>query len=185
MKFTILLFFSTMLLSESKYKEPAFTLLKTIDNIEIRQYNEYIIAKTTVSLEKPKPDNDMFRTLASYIFGKNENDQSIPMTAPVTTFNGETSYDMLFYMLEADNIEDLPKPVGQNISFEKFNLDKCAVISFSWFTNDFKIEKYKRELKRFLQNNGYTQISPFMVNRYNSPWTLPWNRKNEVLVRIK
>ena len=60
--------------------------------------------------------------LASYIFGENENKQKIPMTAPVTTFKTENSYDMIFYMLDADDIEDLPKPSGQEIVFEKFNL---------------------------------------------------------------
>ncbi len=185
MKFIILTFFLTMLISESKYKEPSFTLLETINNIEIRQYNECVVAKTTAPLEKSKPDNDMFKTLASYIFGGNENQQDIPMTAPVTTFKGDSSYDMLFYMLEVDDIEDLPKPLDQNIIFEKFNLEKCAVINFSWCTNNFKVRKYEKQLKQFLEDNNYIQASPFMLNRYNSPYELPWNRKNEILVKIK
>ena len=60
----------------------------------------------------------MFRTLASYIFGGNEANVSIPMTAPVTTFRNIDSYDMLFYMLESERIQQLPKPSGQNITFE-------------------------------------------------------------------
>ena len=185
MNFLVLILFITMLFPESQYKEPSFALLKTVNNIQIRQYDEYIIAKTTEPLSTSNPDNNMFRTLASYIFGKNEKQKNIPMTAPVTTFKNDTSYDMIFYMLDSNSVDDLPKPSGQNITFEKFNLGKCAVISFSWFTSDWKIKKYEKKLKKFIENNGYTQTSHFMVNRYDSPWKFPWNRKNEVLVQIK
>ena len=132
-----------MLLSEEKYKEPIFTLLERQNNIEIRQYGEYIVAKTAIPIEEKETENNMFRTLASYIFGSNEKNKSIPMTAPVTTLENNNTYEMLFYMLESDNIKDLPNPSGQNITFEKFNLGKCAVISFSWFVNDRKINNQK------------------------------------------
>tara|TARA_Y100000994_G_C15515015_1_gene369164 strand:+ start:95 stop:619 length:525 start_codon:yes stop_codon:yes gene_type:complete len=173
-----------MLLSENIY-EPDYTLLKKNRNIEIRQYGEYIVAKTTVSLDNGiELENNMFRTLASYIFGRNQNSQNIPMTAPVTTFKDNDNYNMVFYMLNSNNIKDLPSPSGQNITFEKFNLDKCAVISFSWFVNERKIVKYKNKLQKFLDRNGHKAISPFMINRYDPPWTLPFMRRNEILVKI-
>ena len=75
-----------MLLSEDKYKEPSFILLNEEGGIEIRQYSRYVIAKTTIDLKQNQSDNNMFRTLAAYIFGKNKKKQTIPMTAPVTTF---------------------------------------------------------------------------------------------------
>ena len=184
MKF-ILFLFLTMLHSENHYKEPSFILLSSTGRVEIREYGEHIIAKTSVPLKQNYSENNMFRILASYIFGGNQKKQNIPMTAPVTTFKTIDSYDMLFYMLESDSIKQLPKPSGQNITFEKFNLGKCAVIGFSGFVNSNKIRKYEKKLNKFLKKNNYTPISPFMVNRYNSPWVLPWNRRNEVLVKIK
>ena len=107
------------------------------------------------------------------------------MTAPVTTFKDSNNYNMLFYMLNSKDIEDLPNPSGQDITFEKFNLGKCAVIRFSWFVNDRKITKYENRLKKFLNKEGYEPISPFMINRYDSPWRLPFMRRNEILVKIK
>ena len=181
----ILFLFLTILLSENNYKEPDFILLESNGRVEIREYGEYIVAKTSVPLKQKYSENNMFKTLASYIFGDNQKNQNIPMTAPVTTFRNIDSYDMLFYMLESDSIKQLPKPSGQNITFEKFNLGKCAVISFSGFVNSYKIRKYEKKLHRFLKKNNYTPISSFMVNRYNSPYVWPWNRRNEVLVKIK
>ena len=185
MRLITLTILTTMLLSENIYKEPNYTLLHKKKNIEIRQYSEYIVAKTTVSLNDGRElENNMFRTLASYIFGRNQKSQNIPMTAPVTTFKDDDAYNMLFYMLDSKDIKDLPSPSGQDITFEKFNLDKCAVIRFSWFVNDRKIIKYKNRLQKFLDDNGYKATSPFMINRYDSPWRLPFMRRNEVLVKI-
>ena len=69
MKYIILIFFTTITLSESNYKEPNFILLYSQKNIEVRQYEEYVVAKTRVSSDYGRElENNMFRTLASYIF---------------------------------------------------------------------------------------------------------------------
>ena len=64
----------------------------------------------------------MFRTLASYIFGGNDNNERIPMTAPVTSFIDKNEQNMIFYILGEKNIQDLPTPDNRNIKLEKFNL---------------------------------------------------------------
>ena len=73
----ILFLFITMLISEEKYKAPAFKLIERQNNIEIRQYGEYIIAKTVIPIQKKVSENNMFKTLASYIFGSYEKNHSI------------------------------------------------------------------------------------------------------------
>jgi len=185
MKFILIIIFSSILLSEDKYKEPEYVLISKDDNIEIREYGEYIIAKTVVPSKLNKEENNMFKTLASYIFGANNDSQKIPMTAPVTTFNNDDSYNMIFYMLDVDNTTDLPIPNNNDVRLDVFTLDKCAVIKFSWFTTDSRINKYTDKLKNFLKSNNLTPISPFMVNRYDPPWRLPFMRRNEILVKIK
>ena len=182
MKLIIIMIFTSMIFSET-YKEPNYSLLKKDGNIEIRQYNSYVIAKTSIPIDG-KDDNNMFRTLASYIFGGNENNQSIPMTAPVTTYQDNDKYNMVFYMLDAENIDDMPEPNGQNILFENFNLGKCAVISFSWFSSESRVNSHTDKLKKYLKDNNLTATSSFMVNRYDPPWRMPFMRRNEVLVQI-
>ena len=106
--FLIITLSFTMLLGESKYKEPEFTLVSKDSNIEIREYSKYVVAKTSRSVNDEKNENNMFRTLASYIFGNNHQNKKIPMTAPVTTVPKTNSFDMIFYMLDAKNVEELP-----------------------------------------------------------------------------
>ena len=173
-----------MLLSENIY-EPDYTLLKKNRNIEIRQYGEYIVAKTTVSLNNGiELENNMFRTLASYIFGNNEKEESIAMTAPVTTYTDEQSQHMIFYMLDAENANELPNPNGQSIEFEEFYLGKCVVISFSWFTTQGRIDYYTNQLKKYISDNQLKVKPTYMLNRYDPPWKLPFLRRNEILVQI-
>ncbi len=176
---------ATLLLSEDKYKEPLYNLIDHQGNIEIRDYNNYIVARYSISQDNDTIENNMFRVLASYIFGNNEINQSISMTAPVTTFTDKNQHHMLFYMLDANVPDDLPKPLNKDIKIEKFSLNKCAVISFSWYVNKRKIRKYQNKLKLFLEKNNYSPISSFMVNRYDSPWTLPFLRRNEIIVKIR
>ena len=88
----------TGLFAEEKYKEPQYNVLEKDGSIEIREYSEYVVAKTSRNKNFDSTENNMFRTLASYIFGRNETNQNIPMTAPVTTFKNDNAYNMLFYI---------------------------------------------------------------------------------------
>tara|TARA_B110000116_G_C16537401_1_gene447091 strand:- start:84 stop:605 length:522 start_codon:yes stop_codon:yes gene_type:complete len=172
-----------MILSSEKYKEPLFELLSTEGDFEIRNYSKCIIAKTSIDRINPD-DNNMFRTLASYIFGSNKDNVSIPMTAPVTTYQKNSSYSMIFYMLEANEVSQLPETNGQNIEFETFDLGKCVVLPFSWFTTKARVAAYSEKLINYIKDKGFKQLSPIMVNRYDPPWRLPFLRRNEVLVQI-
>ena len=184
-KIIILLSMFAIMIPSENYKEPKYQLIKKDRNIEIREYGEYIVAKTTVNKNFDVSENNMFRTLASYIFGNNHQNKKIPMTAPVTTVTKSNSFDMIFYMLDAKNVEELPDTDINNIIFDSFKLGKCAVIKFSWFTNEKKIAKYKRKLERYLIDENLEPYSNYMVNRYDPPWRIPFLRRNEVLVRIR
>ena len=182
MKLILIIIFTSMIFSE-KVKEPTYKVIKKEGDIEIREYGTYVVAKTSISKDR-NSDNNMFRTLASYIFGGNKKNESIPMTAPVTTFSDDSNYNMLFYMLDVDEINQLPEHNGQNITFEKFELGKCAVISFSWRTSDSRIEYFSAELSNFIEENNLKTKSPYMLNRYDPPWRLSFLRRNEILVRL-
>ena len=76
------------------------------------------------------------------------------MTAPVTTFEDNESYSMLFYMLESDEIKDLPNPSGQNITLDKFNLGKLVFsINFYQSCVIFNINKHKTSHNNTIYNH--------------------------------
>ena len=68
------------------YKEPAYELLNKDGAIEIRQYTDYVIARTSIENTSADEDNNLFRRLGGYIFGNNVDNASIPtatLYAPV------------------------------------------------------------------------------------------------------
>ena len=167
------------------YKEPQYDLINKDGKIEIRQYSEYVIAKTSLNQGDIKENNNMFRTLAGYIFGGNVKNESIPMTAPVITQNNDSNYDMIFFMLEAEKPNDLPTPNNQNISLEYMDIGKTISITFGMWATEKRVGYYKNKLDKYIKKNHIQVKSSLMVAQYNSPWTIPPFRKNELLYQIK
>ena len=183
MRTFILIIFFSMATSET-LKNPEFILVEKHGDIEVREYSEYVIAKTSISQGDMELNNNMFRTLAGYIFGGNNKSQSIPMTAPVITKNDESSYDMIFFMLDANKPEDLPLPNSNNVSIEMMDLGKTISITFGMWATDSRVKYYKKKLDKHIKDNNIQIKSPLMVAQYNSPWAMPPFRKNELLYKI-
>ena len=181
-------FFAIMMFAmalDSKIKEPDYTILQKEKNIEIREYSEYVIARTSVIKDENRSDNGMFMILANYIFGGNKKKESIAMTAPVITKENDESYDMVFFMLDVDEVDELPNPDSKNVHLERMNLGKTVAIRFGWWATRWNIERNRRILERYIEENDLEVVSEMMVAQYNSPWDWPFLRRNDVIFQIK
>ena len=172
-----------MAISDS-YKEPNFTVLSKYDNIEIRQYDKYVIAKTSIPKKNSSLDDNMFSVLARYIFGGNNEGKSIPMTTPVITKESDSSYDMIFFMLDSDTPSDLPRPNSSEINLETFSMGKIISIRFGMWATEERVIKYKTILDQFIKDKNITISSNLMIAQYNSPYVMPPFRRNELMYQI-
>ncbi|MEH6607935.1 MAG: heme-binding protein [Halioglobus sp.] len=161
-------------------EEPKFELLTKVGTVEIRQYAPTIQAVTAT----PDRSGGGFRRLAGYIFGGNESDQSIAMTAPVQETMGSANGEMAFTMPSEYSMDDLPDPKDENVTLRPVPERTMAVMVFSGRANDAKAEKKWVELEAILNDESITTVSDPMLNQYNPPWTLPFLRRNEVMVEI-
>ena len=127
----------------------------------------------------------MFRVLANYIFGGNESGTSIPMTAPVITTESSSSYSMIFFMLDAESPQDMPKPNSQNVTIDTISLGKAVAIKFGMWATEDRVEYYENILNSYVRENNIQVTSELMVAQYNSPWTVPPFRRNELIYKIK
>ena len=175
--------FVSMAVSDS-YKEPNFTVISKYDNIEIRQYDKYVIAKTSIPKKNSSLDDNMFSVLAGYIFGGNNQGKSIPMTTPVITKESDSSYDMIFFMLDSNTPNDLPTPNSSKINLETFSMGKIISIRFGMWATEERVLKYKTILDQFIKDNNITISSNLMIAQYNSPWIMPPFRRNELMYQI-
>ena len=162
-------------------EEPVYQVEKAweAEQIEIRAYAPRIMAVTGMN-----EDSDSgFRVLAGYIFGGNAEEQKIAMTAPVQqTMAGEK--EMAFMMPAEYALKDLPQPEDQRVSFREAPAYTAAVIQFSGWASADKADENWQQLRRFLIAEGIDIIGEPTLNQYNPPWTLPFMRRNEIIVPV-
>ena len=162
-------------------EEPVYQVEKAweAEQIEIRAYAPRVMAVTGMT-----EDSDSgFRVLAGYIFGGNAAEQKIAMTAPVQqSMAGEK--EMAFMIPAEYALEDLPEPEDQRVSFREAPAYTAAVIQFSGWASADKADENWQQLRQFLIAEGIDITGEPTLNQYNPPWTLPFMRRNEIIVPV-
>ena len=166
-----------------KIETPAYSVIKKYGSMEIRQYPNMIVAQTMLmqSSQDQRMSNG-FRTIAGYIFGGNDRNQKIAMTAPVVMKMGDTA-SMYFMMPKQYNSTQLPKPNSSKVEIVNERARVLAVIRFGGFSSEMKIEKYKNKLAAIISENNLKTTGPYMYMGYNAPWDVI-NRRNEVAIEV-
>ena len=161
----------------------AYKVLKNYDAFEIRKYDvanfSYVDMKSSSYQEN---SGQGFKSLAGYIFGGNEKNESIAMTSPVVV-NLSNTITMQFMVPSKYKLEELPIPNNPNIKFKAEKEKFVAAISFGGWSNDQEIKKYTLKLKDLLKKNGITHFNNFSYFGYNPPFQMV-NRRNEIVVEI-
>ncbi len=162
---------------------PKYRVIKQLGNVEIRQYPSLVLAQT--SLKKSNYDeegNNGFRTVASYIFGGNQTQQKIAMTAPVIMKMGDTA-SMSFVMPSEYSLQELPAPSNNQVKLIQENAKILAVIRFGGYSNSKKIKQHAEELYKVLKSNQIEFRGELFYMGYNAPWDIT-DRRNEVAVEL-
>lgn len=179
---TILLITSAFAMA-SDIEEPRWELVTQLETVEIRKYEPSIQATTV--LGSSRQTSEGFRRLAGFIFGGNEASQSIAMTAPVQETLEHTQPVMAFTMPSSYSMADLPTPKDDSIQLVEVPERTVAAVVFSGWATDSKVQKYSAELLETLRRNNIDVVGVTALNQYNPPWTLPFKRRNEIVIEVK
>lgn len=198
----IFLFTSTAMAIE----EPKYTVLENSGAFELRTYAQRIVAETLVDGSLDNASSIGFKRIADYIFGNNTahngGNEKISMTAPVTTAPSEDKgvsqkismtapvsiqettgqWRMYFVMPSQYSLNTLPTPNNPAVTLRELPPSRMAVLRFSGLAGEEKTAKKIAELLTWLKSKDITPISEPELARYNPPWTLPFLRRNEVMV---
>lgn len=172
----------------SELETPAYQLIEKDGQFEIRKYDSMIIAITEINSNYRESTSTGFRRIANYIFGENDQNMEIAMTAPVISsspVNNDGIYDVAFVMPSKHSLSNLPDPNYNNVIVKEENLGKIAILRFGGWATEDKVIKYQKKLEMILIKKRYPINGDFMVAQYNSPWALPPFRRNEIMVPIK
>lgn len=180
----IVLFQSFIIMSTNKTEEQKYSLVRKYDDFEIRFYPSATIAtinsdaKTYKDLSGPG-----FQKLAGYIFGGNEADTKISMTAPVQMDINDSVSTMSFVMPSAYTKENLPKPNDPNVQIKNTQDEYVAVIRFGGYASDKDLKFYSEKLQNLLKKNGITSFGNYRFLGYNPPFQFI-GRRNEIIVAV-
>ena len=160
------------------YEEANYEIVKENKNYEIRKYPDRLVVETN-SIQ-----GNGFRKLFNYISGNNEDKKEIKMTVPVTQENKDGNMKMQFYLPSKFNIDNAPKPSNPEIKVLNIESGYYAVIKYSGRSSDKNFIKNKNILEKELKKDDIIILSPPIRASYNSPFTLPILKRNEVMFRI-
>ena len=160
------------------YEEANYEIVKENKKYEIRKYSDRLVIETN-SIE-----GNGFRKLFNYISGNNEKNQEIKMTVPVTREIKNGNMTMQFYLPSKFNKDNAPKPSNSEIKVLTIEGGYYAAIKYSGRSSDKNFSKNKDILEKELKQDNITIISPPIRASYNSPFTLPMLKRNEVMYRI-
>ena len=164
-----------------------YGVLKNINDVEIRKYPELILA-----IVEGIDEDNQFGLLFNYISGDNKTKNKIKMTAPVITSEKikmtapvitQKNY-MAFIMPSIYTKDTVPTPLNPKVKIKIEHEKIFAVIRFSGYATNNKIEKYKEKLINKLKSHNIKLVGEPVLMRYNSPFAPGFIRRNEVAIEI-
>ena len=161
------------------YEEANYEVVKKNEIYEIRKYSDRLAIETDMSNQ-----GSSFRKLFNYISGNNEDNEEIKMTTPVTQMEKKGNMTMQFYLPSRFNKENIPSPSNPDVKILNIKGGYYAAIIYSGRTSDKNFIKHKSILENELKKDDMSILSPPIKATYNGPFTLPMNRRNEVMFEI-
>ena len=182
----------------SDVEKPDYEVIQSVQNIEIRQYEPMIIAEVEVDGKREDAIGDGFRLLADYIFGNNtvqqvismtapvqqKENQNIAMTAPVQQQSTGKSWRMSFVMPSKYSMDSLPVPNNNRVRLKGILAKKFVVIEFSGTNSNENVTEHENQLMNYIEENQIKINDSPKYAFYNPPWSLPFLRRNEVMIEI-
>ena len=189
----------------SKIEQPEYTLIKTYtDAIETRVYAPMLIAEVEVSGESRKRAISAgFQVIARYIFGDNiaqgkiamtspvqqQQSQKIAMTSPVqqqlsAVKADKSTWKVSFVMPSKFSLDTIPKPNNDKIKLIEVPEKRYIVLRFSGLMSESNLNKHIDKLRQFVKTHHLSTQGEIKYAFYNPPWTLPFLRRNEVMLPL-
>ena len=184
-------------------EEPTYSVVQKTDQFEVRQYAPYLVAEVVVPGPASEAGKQGFSLLGGYIFGKNKGERKLEMTAPVTQTPVEPpapvklemtapvtqaaapgGFLVQFVMPKGYTLATLPEPLDAKVKLREVPGNRVAVIRFSGSWSQSTYEEQLQKLRSALSAAGMATVGEPVSSRYNSPFSLPFLRRNEIWLNL-
>lgn len=182
----------------SRVEQPEYKVTRSERSIELREYGAMVVAEAEVKGERKAAINEGFRLIAAYIFGANKPNakismtapvqqqakQTIAMTAPVTQQAGDGDWTVSFILPKSWTMETLPEPTNERVKLVPMPAKRMVAIRFSGTADVRSIATKTAELRKYAADHDLSVIGEPVLAFYNPPWTLPFFRRNEIMLEL-
>ena len=187
--FLFLFFWGTAVMA---IEEPKYTVLRTTDLYEIRDYADRVAVETI----QGDGENGAFQRLFKYISGANQQSSKIAMTAPVTQSTkiamtapvtqsaGKDGTAMRFFLPASYTMDTAPVPSDDRVKLVLVRGGIYAVHRYSGRSSVKNFNDAAKTLFDALRRDGLTAVGVPIKATYNGPFTPFFLRRNEAMVRI-
>lgn len=182
------------------YEEPGYEIVKSYPEFELRQYQAYLVAETSVDGEFSEVGSQAFRRLFAYISEDKRPQGKIAMTTPVIQQpdpQGVASkeglaqdrgnlkrYRFAFVMPATYTLDTLPVPVDGEVLLREVPQRLMAVRRYSGTWSEARYRQNEKILFEAIKKQGLREVGEPVFARYNAPFSLWFLRRNEVLLEI-
>jgi len=161
-------------------QEQPYTVIRKIDDLEIRDYPASVHAQLTLSGSANMVGNKAFGSLVCYI-----SSNKIAMTSPVIQERNEDQWNVSFVMPAGMKANEMPQPTNGELKIREVPAHLAAATTWSGSWKYAEVEKRGEEMVTNLIGLGYRVSGEPRWARYDPPWK-PWFlRRNEVIVPIE
>ncbi|MBC7618368.1 MAG: heme-binding protein [Candidatus Saccharibacteria bacterium] len=180
-------------------EEPNYTILRTLNDIELREYAGYTVAEVVVNADANDAGSRAFPILAGYIFGKNKGERKMAMTAPVSQTAVPVKLDMTapvtqtvtaggylvqFVLPKGVTLANAPEPLDARVVLREVKPQRMAVIRYTGFWSDSNFNEHLAKLQSGLRAADIPWTGEPVYSRYDGP-TTPWFlRRNEIWLQM-
>jgi len=166
-----------------------FTVVKSYDGFELREYLPCSIAEVKVSADYSSAGSVAFRSLFGYISQGNKRSEKIAMTAPVISAqkadkSADDEWFVSFVMPAGSTVEQLPDPSDPRVVLRQLEAESCVAASFRGRADEDVMKKKVAELRALAEKENIALSEETRICRFDPPMKPGFMQYNEIVIPI-
>ena len=182
-------------------EEASYSVVESSGDFELREYAPQVLAETRVEADFDEAGRVAFRRLFDYISGDNSAGREIDMTAPVVADAGgdgekiamtspvrqqaaDTGWRFAFVLPSSYTLATAPSPTREDVNLVLESQKTVAALRYRGSWDETAFRQGAEKLRAWLAERRLEAVSAPRAAGYDPPWTLPFLRRNEVLIDV-